>query len=72
MAEIGAYFHPGQEVPESGVYNVAHDGEHTPRHQVIALRGDLFPVCRVCGQAVCFRLVHLAPAVDRHDLFAAS
>ncbi len=72
MVEIGDYFRPGQEVPDSGIYNVAHDGEHSPRHQVIALRGDRFPRCRVFGDAVRFRLVHLAPAVDGHDLFADS
>jgi hypothetical protein len=46
-------YKPGQLVPISGVYTVVHIG-HRPDHEVIALRGEEFPACRVCRTSVSF------------------
>lgn len=35
------------------MYNVIHRG-HRPNHPAILLKGELFPLCRVCGVAVNF------------------
>jgi hypothetical protein len=40
-------------VPISGVYTVVHV-EHRLDHEVIAIRGDEFPPCRVCRVNVTF------------------
>ena len=46
-------YKPGQLVPISGIYNVVHIG-HRPDHEVIAIRGEEFPPCRVCRADVTF------------------
>ncbi len=46
-------YKPGQLVPISGIYTVVHV-KHRPDHQVIAIRGDQLPHCRVCRANVTF------------------
>jgi YjzC-like protein len=56
-------FHPGQIVPESGIYRVAHDPEHQDMpHEVTVIKGRRFPTCRHC-KGVSFELVHAAKHV---------
>jgi hypothetical protein len=58
-------FAPGQMVPISGVYTVVHQG-HRKEHEVIAIRGEEFPLCRICNDEVRFRVVQVAPHMT-HD-----
>ena len=46
-------YRPGQLVPISGIYTVVHIG-HRADHEVIAIRGEEFPPCRLCGSEVVF------------------
>ncbi len=46
-------YKPGQMVPISGIYTVVHIG-HRPDHEVVAIRGEEFPPCRVCRTNVTF------------------
>ncbi len=56
--------HTGAEAPETGIYRVVHAGHRLP-HEVIVRKGDRFPRCAKCREAVLFELIHAAP-----DLFA--
>lgn len=49
-------FRPGETAPVSGTYRVVHLG-HRGDHRVLIIRGDEFPGCRRCQQAVRFELV---------------
>jgi hypothetical protein len=53
-------FHPGQIVPESGIYRIRHDPQHAdmPR-EVTVVKGRRFPTCRHC-KGISFELVHSA------------
>jgi hypothetical protein len=48
------YCRPGDRVPISGIYVVVHDA-HRSEHPVSAIRGEVFPHCRVCKEKVKFR-----------------
>ena len=61
-------FHPGEVVPESGVYTVVHD-HHRPRHQATIFQGDSFPPCARCGNAVRFALLRPAAVISEDDDF---
>jgi hypothetical protein len=40
-------FKPGQIVPQSGVYRIAHDPQHADMpHEVAVIKGRRFPTCR--------------------------
>jgi hypothetical protein len=52
-------------VPISGIYSVTHV-EHRSAHEVLAIRGDVFPVCRICKAHVRFQIAHVFPHVT-HD-----
>jgi hypothetical protein len=58
-------FTPGQMVPISGLYTVIHQG-HRAQHEVLAVRGDEFPGCRVCKDAVRFYVSQVVPYIT-HD-----
>lgn len=47
---------PGALCSQSGIYQVIHRAHRQP-HKVLLRTGDLFPRCKVCGDAVRFRLV---------------
>lgn len=49
------YCHPGERVPQSGVYVVTHH-EHRPDHCVVAIEGEVFPHCSQCRERVRFKL----------------
>jgi hypothetical protein len=58
-------FKPGQTVSISGLYAVVHQ-DHRAQHEVLAIRGDEFPGCRVCKDEVRFYLSHVVPHIT-HD-----
>ena len=61
-------FHPGDEVPMSGIYKVTHRGHHHD-HEVTCRSGEQFPECRQCRDQVRFSLLIAAHAIDRHIHF---
>ncbi len=56
---------PGEMVPISGIYTAVHT-EHRPPHEVVAIRGEEFPACRVCKSEVRFHVAHILPHMT-HD-----
>ncbi len=58
-------YKPGSMVPISGIYTVVHE-YHRPNHEVLAVRGDEFPACRVCKSEVRFYVNQVIPHVT-HD-----
>ena len=58
-------YQPGQIVPESGIYTAVHL-EHRAPHEVVAIRGEEFPVCRVCKGEVRFHINAAVPHMT-HD-----
>lgn len=59
----GPKFSPGDPVRESGIYEVVHGREHRQVHEVVMLKGTLFPLCDTCDNNVRFRLVRTAPYI---------
>src|SRR3954452_12221484 len=60
-------FHPGQIVPESGVYRITHDPVHADMpHEVTVIKGRRFPTCRHC-KGISFELAHAAKHVGEID-----
>jgi hypothetical protein len=59
----GKIFRTGQAIPQSGIYSVQH-GRHRVPHEVTLLRGQIFPRCAKCPDAVLFELLRAA-----HDLW---
>ncbi len=59
------FYKPGQMVPISGIYTVIHL-EHREPHEAVAVRGDLFPACRICKIQVRFHITQIVPHVT-HD-----
>ena len=64
VRDVRAY-KPGQLVPISGLYTVAHQ-THRAEHEVLAIRGDEFPTCRICKGEVRFRVLQVFPYIT-HD-----
>jgi len=58
-------YKPGQLVPISGTY-VAEHQVHRPQHEVVAIRGEEFPPCRVCKDEVRFYISSPVPHMT-HD-----
>jgi hypothetical protein len=57
-------FHPGETVPESGIYWVTHSARHiTAEHEVTVIKGRRFPTCRQC-KGIGFGPVHQAKHVS--------
>lgn len=64
-------YQPGDEVPESGVYSVRHF-LHRENHSATIFKGERFPSCAQCGNAVRFALARRAARIledadFRHD-----
>jgi hypothetical protein len=49
-------FKTGAVIPASGIYQVIHSAHRLP-HEVTLLRGETFPKCQKCANAVTFKLV---------------
>ena len=62
-------FLPGQPVPETGIYEVAHDRGHRQSHEAVMHRDDLFPACDQCDMRVRFKLVRTAPYIFEDEDF---
>ncbi len=58
-------YKPGQMVPISGIYTVIHV-DHRGTHEALAIRGDVFPACRMCKSQVRFQIAQVVPRVT-HD-----
>lgn len=52
-------------MPISGVYTAIHIDHRAP-HEVVAIRGEEFPVCRICKHEVRFYVTQLVPHMT-HD-----
>jgi hypothetical protein len=65
----GKVFKSGEIVQETGIYEILHDREHRPVHEVVMLAGDLFPTCETCEARVRFRLVRTAPYIFQDEDF---
>jgi hypothetical protein len=61
-------YHPGEDVPMSGIYKVTHRGHHHD-HEVTCLSGEKFPECHQCQGQVRFNLLIAAHAIHRHTHF---
>jgi hypothetical protein len=53
----------GDVATETGIYRVYHDQHRLP-HEVTVLRGDQFPRCAKCNDAVSFELFYAAPLLS--------
>ena len=53
-------FRPGEHAPISGVYQVVHR-QHREPHEVLILRGEELPSCRICRADVRFVAVNPVP-----------
>lgn len=62
----------GSRVPQSGVYEMIHRGQHREAHEVILIKGNLFPRCEGCGEALRFRLLRAAPSIFLNDFASKS
>ena len=51
-------FKTGTNIPASGIYSVHHLAHRLP-HEVTLLRGETFPKCQKCADAVTFKLVRV-------------
>jgi hypothetical protein len=58
-------YRAGQMVPISGLYIAIHE-LHRPEHEVIAIRGEEFPPCRICREQVRFYVASPIPHM-MHD-----
>ena len=53
-------YKPGDDVKNSGIYEVKHDPVHTQKHEVTCVYGEKFPPCNHCGEHPRFTAVRLA------------
>jgi len=51
-------FNTGAVIPASGIYSVRHLAHRLP-HEVTLLKGEIFPKCQKCGDAVTFKLLRM-------------
>jgi hypothetical protein len=68
MTNVGDVFKPGDPVPQSGIYRVIHDPQHSAEHEVTCIYGKHFPPCGKCLHPR-FVLVKAAHHIDTHDFF---
>ncbi len=54
-------------VEHSGIYEICHVDE--PRVTVVLTRNTIFPLCRRCGDAVRYKLIHSAPHISEDPDF---
>lgn len=51
-------FKTGTVIPASGIYSVHHAAHRLP-HEVTLLKGEIFPKCQKCADAVTFEQVRM-------------
>jgi hypothetical protein len=54
----GEQFKTGAVIPDSGIYRVIHAAHRLP-HEVTLLKGEAFPKCQKCADAVIFQLIRV-------------
>jgi hypothetical protein len=60
-------YRPGEIVPKSGIYTIAHDPAHSHMpHEVTVIKGRRLPTCRHCN-GIRFELAHAAKHVGEID-----
>ncbi len=64
-------FRPGDAVPESGIYEVIHEGDHRQAHDAVMIMGNRFPSCETCNERVRFRIIRTAPYIFQDQDFEA-
>lgn len=64
-------FRPGDRVPTTGIYTATHY-QHRMPHEVFAVEGERFPLCRRCGERTHFTLLHHATRIDEDQDFKGS
>ena len=64
-------FKPGDSVPRSGIYQVVHY-QHRMPHEAVVTERQMFPVCRVCGARVRYKLARGADPIDDDRDFTAA
>ncbi len=52
-------------MPTSGIYTAVHQ-QHREPHELVAIQGEEFPLCRLCKTEVRFHVVRLLPHMT-HD-----
>ncbi len=65
----GRTYRPGDTVRQSGIYEVLHQKEHRPTHEVVMVSGDQFPACDLCDHNVRFRLSRAATYIFHDEDF---
>jgi hypothetical protein len=65
----GDIFPAGSAVRESGIYEVLHDQDHRPSHEVVMIADNLFPACDLCDASVRYRVVRTAPYIFSDEDF---
>jgi len=62
-------YKPGEIVPNSGIYEVKHDSQHTVSHEVTCVKGEPFPPCSHCGNHPRFTLRRQTIHIREHSFF---
>jgi len=62
-------FKPGDSVPRSGIYKVMHY-QHRMPHDTVVTDHHPFPMCRVCGARVRYKLARGAEPIEEDRDFS--
>jgi hypothetical protein len=65
MGSRAQTYETGDIAPETGIYLVVHSA-HRLSHEAVVIKGQRFPRCQKCGDAVLFELLHAAPDLYSH------
>lgn len=61
------HYTPGQNAPVTGLYRVHHGATHREDHDVVIIRGEEFPACRLCKGQVTYTIKQQASHIT-HDI----
>jgi hypothetical protein len=50
-------FHPGERVPQTGIYECKHSDRHASSKELVFESGKKFPLCSICFWSVRYFLV---------------
>jgi len=48
-------------VPQTGIYEIIHHGQHREAHEAVLIAGNPIPRCEGCGEAVELRFLRSVP-----------